>query len=171
MFLLKLAWTQIYLGSLLEHIELLYNQNSWGECTLHCYDFIGCLEIANGQMNWLWTGWNLTVTLYTPWFSNCLLFHEFESWEVTVFDIMRLPHPTGAILFLEQQGRVLYCTSWEHRPIRHKELYETYGRYGVTNYDIVINPEFNIDWWECTRGPLSLSLARFHVCLHNSITV
>ena len=37
------------MGSLLEHIELLYNQNSCGECTLHFYDFNGCLEIANGE--------------------------------------------------------------------------------------------------------------------------
>ena len=64
MFLLKLARKQIYLGSLLEHKELFYNQNSCGECTLHCYDFIGRLEIANSKMNGLGSIWNPAGQLY-----------------------------------------------------------------------------------------------------------
>ena len=72
MFLLKLARKQIYLGSLLEHMAMFYNQNSCGECTLHCYDFIGCLEIANGKMNGLGCVWNTTITLYTIYSEDVL---------------------------------------------------------------------------------------------------
>ena len=67
MFLLKLARKQIYLGSLLEHMAISYNQNSCGECTLYCYDFIGRLEIANGLNEWARLIWNPASELYRVW--------------------------------------------------------------------------------------------------------
>ena len=57
---------------------MFYNQNSCGECTLHCYDFIGCLEIANGRMNGLGCVWNTTITLYIALCTPLQLFTSFS---------------------------------------------------------------------------------------------
>ena len=52
------------MGSVVDHIELFSKQHPGGECTLHSYDFIGCLEIVNGKMNGLLAAWNTTILLY-----------------------------------------------------------------------------------------------------------
>ena len=62
--LLKLAWCQIYLEFLQEHIGPFCNQDPMGECTLDCYDIMAGYRDPYAENEWGVYFRNRTFQLY-----------------------------------------------------------------------------------------------------------